>query len=101
MQVIKDPAAVLDYVFDWAPLTNDRLRARSDWLEAGETIASHTITADSGLTVDSSGETDAATSVTAWLSGGTAGRDYKVVCQIVTSEDRTDERTLTVKVRNR
>jgi hypothetical protein len=101
VQVIKDPAATLDYVFDWAPRTNARRWARSDWLEAGETIDTATVTAESGLTVDSSGITDTDTSVTAWLSGGTADTDYEVVCQIVTSEGRTDERTITVKVRNR
>ena len=87
-QFIKDPSAVLDWVFDW-----------TDWLAAAETIASHDITADTGLTVDSS--TEDAGLVTVWLSGGIAGENYKVACKIVTSEGRTDERTIWIKAINR
>lgn len=99
LRVHKDPDAVLDYRFDWAPLTNGR--GRSDWLASGETITSRTIVAESGITVDSSSITDAGTSVTVWLSGGTAGVDYEVTCRVTTSESRTDDRTMTVMVRQR
>ena len=96
---VKDPDAVLDYKFDWAANTNGS--GDSDWLASGETISSHTIDADAGITVDSSSETDTDTSVTVWLSGGTDGTDYKVRCEIVTSASRTDERTMKIKVRHR
>ena len=82
---LKDPSAVLDYVFDW-----------TEWLATGETITDHTITADTGITVDSS--TEASGKVTVWLSGGTAGINYKVACLITTSAGRTDERTIWIKV---
>ena len=82
---LKDPSAVLDYVFDW-----------TEWLATGETITDHTITADTGITVDSSTELDG--KVTVWLSGGTAGVNYKVACLITTSAGRTDERTIWIKV---
>ena len=82
---LKDPSAVLDYVFDW-----------TEWLAAAETITDHTITADTGITVDSS--TEDAGKVTVWLSGGTAGINYKVACKITTSAGRTDERTIWIKV---
>ena len=82
---LKDPSAVLDYVFDW-----------TEWLATGETITDHTITADTGITVDSSTELDG--KVTVWLSGGTAGINYKVACLITTSAGRTDERTIWIKV---
>ena len=90
---LKDPSAVLDYVFDW-----------TEWLATGETIAVDsetgekliTITADTGITVDSSTESDG--KVTVWLSGGTAGINYKVACLITTSAGRTDERTIWIKV---
>ena len=85
---LKDPSAVLDYVFDW-----------TEWLATGETITDHTITADTGITVDSSTESDG--KVTVWLSGGTAGINYKVACLITTSAGRTDERTLWIKVKER
>lgn len=84
-QYSKDPSAVLDYVFDW-----------TEWLATGETITDHTITADTGITVDSSTELDG--KVTVWLSGGTAGINYKVACLITTSAGRTDERTIWIKV---
>ena len=82
---LKDPSAVLDYVFDW-----------TEWLATGETITDYTITADTGITVDSSTEDDG--KVTVWLSGGTAGINYKVACLITTTEGRTDERTIWIKV---
>jgi hypothetical protein len=85
---IKDPSAVLDWMFDW-----------SDWLASGETIVDHTITVDTGITKDSS--TEDAGKVTVWLSGGTAGENYKVACLIETSAGRKDERTIWIKVMNR
>ena len=93
---LKDPSAVLDYVFDW-----------TEWLATGETIAVDsetgekliTITADTGITVDSWTEDDG--KVTVWLSGGTAGINYKVACKITTSAGRTDERTIWIKVTDR
>jgi hypothetical protein len=84
----KDPASVLDYQWDW-----------SDWLPTDDTITSATVTADTGLTVDSSSTTT--TTVTAWLSGGTAGTTYAVTCQIVTADERTDERTIRISVKDR
>jgi len=85
---LKDPSAVLDYVFDW-----------NEWLATGETITDHTITADTGITVDSDSESSG--KVTVWLSGGTAGQNYKVACLVTTSACRTDERTIWIKVTNR
>ena len=85
---LKDPSAVLDYAFDW-----------TEWLATGETITDYTITADTGITVDSS--TEDAGKVTVWLSGGTAGINYRVACLITTSAGRTDERTIWIKVVDR
>ena len=84
----KDPDAVLDYVFDW-----------TDWLEVGETIISNVITVGSGITKDS--DSESAGIVTIWLSGGTHGSDYLVACKITTSLDRTDERTINIRCRDR
>ena len=93
----KDPAAVLDYTFDWAALTNGT--GKSDWLASGETISSYTVTADAGITKNS--DTNTSTTVTVWLSGGTIATRYKIVCQIVTNFSRTDERTITIAIENR
>ena len=87
-QYTKDPSAILDWAYDW-----------TDWLAAAETITDHTITADTGITVDSS--TEDAGIVTVWLLGGTAGENYKVACLVETSAGRTDERTIWIKVVNR
>ena len=95
-QFTKDPSAILDWAFDWKPLTHGVSGATSDWLATGETITDYTITADAGITVNSSAE-DAGV-VTVWLSGGTAGINYKVACLITTSAGRTDERTIWIKV---
>jgi hypothetical protein len=59
----KDPDAVLDYVWDWGL-----------WLDPGDTIVDHTVTADPGITVASS---------------------------ITTVGGRTDDRTQTFLIRNR
>jgi hypothetical protein len=83
----KDPDAVLDYAFDW-----------SSWLATGETISSHTITVETGITKDSDSESSGV--VTVWLSGGTAENEYDVACKIVTSAGRTDERTMTIRCKN-
>lgn len=97
-QFLKDADAVLDFKFDFAPLTNGQDGAESDWLATGETIASHTITAATGITVDSDSITDSNTSVTVWLSGGAAGTKYRLNCEIVTSDGRTEQRSMMIKV---
>lgn len=84
----KDVEALLDFGWNWA-----------DWLASGETIASKTVTVSDGITVDSLEDTDS--TVTVWLTGGTAGEKYEVACRITTSAGRIDERTFLVSVRNR
>lgn len=96
---IKDPDAVLDYVFDWRGLTHGVEGAESDWLAEGETITSHTVTVSSGITLDSDSEADGA--VTVWISGGSAGQTYLVTCSIETSQGRDDDRTMKFVVKER
>ena len=84
----KDPNAVLDYQWDW-----------SAWLETGETISTALVTVPTGLTLDS--QVDTTTSVTAWLSGGTAGTGYAVLCHITTSAGREDDRQIIIRCRER
>lgn len=85
---MKDPDAVLDYSFVWTA-----------WLADAETIATAEVTVETGLTEDS--EADDGSVVTVWLSGGTAGKNYAVTCHIVTSDGREDDRTMTIRVRER
>lgn len=84
----KDPDATLDYQWNWAA-----------WLEVGETITTANVTVPDGITLDSS--THADTTVTAWLSGGKAGKGYKVLCHIETNAGREDDRSIYIRVQDR
>jgi hypothetical protein len=96
---VKDPGEVLDYLFDFAALTNGT--GGSDYLESGETILSQTVTASTGITVESIAVTHGATCVLFWLRGGTADVLYTVTVEIVTSNARIVKRSHTVRVRER
>ena len=100
----KDPNATLDYFFDWKPLTNGFHGATSDWLASGETISSYTITAETGITLNTvapHAHSQTGGKVTYWLSGGTSETTYTIACLIVTSASRTDERTMRISVKDR
>jgi uncharacterized phiE125 gp8 family phage protein len=71
----KAPGEVEDFDFDFTAL-----------LEAGETLASRTVTA-TGVTKDS--DALASPKVLAWLSGGTLGTPGVVTCSVTTSLART------------
>lgn len=81
----KDPQAAKDFQFDWTP-----------WL-AGDTISNYSVTVQTGLTKDF--DSRAGAIVTVWLSGGTPGRVYKVICHVVTVGGRQDDRTFEVSVK--
>lgn len=90
--IVKDPSAVLDYVFDW-----------TDWLaEVGDAIASYSVTVD-GVTKDSDSRVGAR--VTVWVSGGvaTAGEVASITCSVTTTSSpaRTEQRTIYLKIRER
>jgi hypothetical protein len=91
----------IQYTFDFAPYTNGREGADSDWLASGETISGATVTAQSGVTVENYGLTDSNTSVTCRLSGGTAGNSYTVTCTINTSGSQTAVRSKELQVVSR
>lgn len=84
----KDPAAILDYAFDWTA-----------WLQHGEAITSHHVVAATGITKDSDHENTGV--VTVWLSGGLPGRRHTVSCLISTNLDRTDERSMRIACQER
>ena len=83
----KDPSAVLDYQINWGT-----------WLDT-DTISTSAWTAEAGITIDS--DTSTTTTATVWLSGGTTNRDYEVVNTITTAAGRTDQRTITIRCRDR
>ncbi|WP_225784449.1 hypothetical protein [Xenophilus sp. Marseille-Q4582] len=85
----KDPDAVLDYSQDWGP-----------WLQnVSDTIVSHEIVAEDGLTVESSAND--ATTVTAWVSGGIAGKTQRLTFRVTTADGRTDDRSVFLKILER
>lgn len=98
----KDPAAVLDFAWDW-----------SAWLAGAstpaDTIVSHTVAIEAR--VPKAGENPALITeltrvsdsrvggvVTAWLRGGVAGSTLAVTCQVVTTGGRTDERSFYLQI---
>jgi hypothetical protein len=81
----KDPYAVLDYSLDW-----------TNWMPSGDTITSISVTADSGITIDSTTNTDFI--ATAYISGGTAGTIYNIEFKIVTTNGLQDSRNFRIKV---
>lgn len=88
-QFTKDPAEVLDYVFDW-----------SDWLAVDEIINSFTVTAGNpGIVAGSA--VQAAGKITFWCSGGMLHDHYDITCQIRTNAARVASRTMEIVVETR
>lgn len=87
---IKSPTANLDFAVDW-----------SDWLSAGETIASSTWASPDGLVIETTSYSD--TQSVIWVSDGVINTVYRVINTITTSNTptRTDQRTVTIKVQDR
>lgn len=104
----KDPNSVEPYYIVWCSKDGTNTGSALDTGELqGATISSATWTVPSGLTKDSSNQAAVTirgvnyainTVTTIWLSGGTAGVDYEVHCRIVTSDARTLDRTVRVRV---
>lgn len=88
LKIEKDPDSILDYVWDF-----------TDWLPLGDTIVSHLVKTDDGITVVASSNDD--TKVTVWLSGGSANVQYTVTVQITTASTpaRVVERSIIFRVR--
>ena len=88
--IIKDPASVLDYTLDW-----------TNWMPAGDTISSATVTAtntvgdSSSIAVDSTTTTDY--KVTADISGGEGGQVYNIEYTITTNNGLIDSRNFRIK----
>jgi hypothetical protein len=84
---MKDPDAVLDYVWDW-----------SQWLD-GDIILSHNVFAQGGLTVNNTEKVGG--TIKAWIKDGIEGIQYWVTCRVTTVGGRTDDRTIQILVRSR
>lgn len=86
----KDPAARLDYTWDW-----------SQWLaDVADTISTATVTVPAGLTaVEAPVVGD--TTVTQRVEGGTLDGAYRMVCQITTTGGLIDERSIYLTIADR
>jgi len=84
----KDPDDVLDYEVSWLPNLSD-----------GDTISTSTFTiptTDGSLVIDSQTNTDEVSKV--WLSAGTIGYTYTVLCRVVTVAGRTMDQSVNLTV---
>lgn len=87
--MLKDPDSKLPFEMDWTV-----------WLAAeGDTAASFAWTVPAGLTKEA--ESVDGGKATIWLSGGTDGQRYRVVCRITTTGGRVEDATLPITVRQR
>lgn len=85
---VKDPDADLPWHFDW-----------TDWLDEGEAITASVMTPSAGITIHDAAFSS--TDTTVWVTGGTVGTVYTVANRITTSQDKVDERTIRIRVKNR
>lgn len=92
-EIWHDPQARLDYRWDW-----------SDWLD-GDTITAATVVATRDGTPDATVTVEApshdATTVTAWVSGGTVGTKVSLTAHITTAAGRQEDRTIPIYIRQR
>jgi hypothetical protein len=65
---------------------------------AGETLSTVTITVPGGIT--SSSPTTSGPLVSTRIGGGTAGEDYDIVCEVITSQSQTLRLVFTLEVRD-
>jgi len=79
----KDPNSTIDYGVDW-----------STWLESGETIVTSTWPETGALVSESESNTTTATSI--FVSGGTVGATYTLTNRVVTSQGRTEDRSMLI-----
>ncbi len=91
---IKDPNEVLDYEVDWADEEQPRL-------EDGETLLTSTFSIVEGDVVIDSSTFASSGLATVWLSGGTAGTKCVILNRVTTSEDRTYDQSVTLRIRSK
>lgn len=81
----KEPEEEVDIFVPW-----DR------WLRPGQTIASATVEADTGITVQSHTINAEADGVTVWTTGGELDAKYEFINEIVDTAGRVGRRRFTV-----
>lgn len=84
---VKQPADVQDYDFDFTEYLSSQ----------GDTAASHTASAESGITILSSSMSSGVVKV--FLSGGSDGNQYKITATVTTNGGRVKQGEIVVKVK--
>jgi hypothetical protein len=87
----KDPDEILDYTIDWGG--SAELPGRT----FGDTILTATFTVPVGLVKNS--ESHTISTATVWLSGGTVGATYEILCRITTAGGRTMDQTSKLSIK--
>jgi hypothetical protein len=93
--IVKDPESTLDYSINW-----------EDWLDTGDTITGsnwtiETIAGDTDPVLRTTDGFVGTGLTTIWVSGGTAGNNYRITNTITTDNGLTDERYFRVFVKDR
>ena len=83
----KDPDATLDYKVDWSSWLIDDTITASLWIVPPE--------------LNNEVDTFTDSSATIWLSGGSVGSSYEVVNRITTAAGRIDDRTITIRMKEK
>lgn len=90
--LLKDPAAVLDYLIDWgAEYLDGDVLAASKW----------SVTPDEPGGVAVAGNDFDATTSTVKAAGGVAGSIYRLVNHVTLQSGRVDERSIVLRVEQR
>ena len=84
----QDPDARLDYTIDWT----DFLTANTDTAASIELITPEGITTDGSTLVEGSKHTF-------FISGGTAGRVYRITSRITTTDGRINDQSIIILIR--
>lgn len=90
----KDPNEVLDYEVDWAAEDEPRL-------ETGETLVTSVFSVTEGTVVIDSDDFAPSGLATVWLSGGTDGEKCVILNRVTTSEGRTYDQSVTLRIRSK
>lgn len=110
----KDPQDIKPYFVVWCDLEAGTNTAGDNGRLQGATISTVTWTVPTGITKDSSNQSAVSikgkgstvisysvnTVCTIWLSGGTDGVDYDLLCHVVLSDARAYDQTITIPVRS-
>jgi len=91
-QFVKDPDAIIDYVFDWTKsylLVSEIITSSSWFILPQGTVGDLTMGTIPPIV---SGV------ASAFVSGGIPGKVYRLTNRITTDQGRTDDRTITIRV---